>query len=93
MIATGAAWSRSTAKAADGEKMVEILLSALGIILIIFLGSEECRLGLRRLRGILEQRPYLKFAVYPLGAALLLVTAGLIANSILRLLAAAKFYE
>jgi hypothetical protein len=85
--------SRSTAKAADGEKMVEVLLSVLGIILIIFLGSEECRLGARRLKVILERRPYLKFAVYPIGAALLLATAALITNSILKLLSAIRFYE
>ena len=85
--------SRSTAKAADGEKMVEVLLSALGIILIIFLCSEECRLGLRRFRVILERRPYLKFAVYPIGVALLLATAALITNSILKLLSAIRFYE
>ena len=93
MTATGAAWSRSAAKAADGEKMVEILLSALGIILIIFLCSEEFRLMARRLKVLLEQRPYLKFALYPIGAALLLATAGLIANSVLKVLTAIKFYE
>ncbi len=76
-----------------GIYMWEIILTALAVILLSGLGSEECRLGLRRLQGTLRERPRLKIALYPLGAALLLLMAGLLANSIVKLIGAMQSYD
>lgn len=73
--------------------MLEMLLSALGFLLILILFSEELKLFLDRTGGILQQHPILKFVAYPVGALLMVIAAGLIVNSLIKLMTAARFYE
>ncbi len=73
--------------------MWEILLTALAVILLLSLCSEECRVVVKRLRATLRERPGLRIALYPLGAALLLLMAALLANSFFKLITAMQSYD
>jgi hypothetical protein len=58
--------------------MVNILLSAVGFLLIILLLTEEFRDFLKHLWRRLTVRPWMKYLAYPLAAALLLAATGFI---------------
>ncbi|MEW6386781.1 MAG: hypothetical protein AB1491_04610 [Thermodesulfobacteriota bacterium] len=70
---------------------VDLFLTYAGFFLILILFSEDFRRLCQWLKGRLEERPALKILAYPLAAGLLLIAAGLIATSLLRLFFGLRF--
>jgi uncharacterized membrane protein (DUF106 family) len=73
--------------------MSELILGALGFLLVISIFSEEFRLLLQWLNGILRQYPYLKLIVYPLAVLILLAITALLVNSLLQLMCLKFSYD
>ncbi len=73
--------------------MSELILSALGFLIIIAIFSEEFGLLLKWLNGILRQYPYLKIIVYPLAVLILLAITALLVNSLLQLVSLKFSYD
>ena len=71
--------------------MLDLILSYAGFFLILLLFSEDFRRLCQRLKGKLEERPALKILAYPLAAGFLLIAAGLIGTSLLRLVFGLRF--
>ena len=64
---------------------MDLILSYAGFFLILLLFSEDFRRLCQWLKGKLEERPALKILAYPLAVGFLLIAAGLIGASLLRL--------
>lgn len=74
--------------------MRQIILLSLGLLLFIFLFTEEFTKVLNRLRELLHQYPRLKFFAYPLGVMLAIIGVFLILSSLIDLLFSTPFsYE
>ena len=73
--------------------MSELILGALGFLIIIAIFSEEFGLLLKWLNGILRQYPYLKLIVYPLAVLILLAITALLVNSLLQLVSLKFSYD
>ncbi len=73
--------------------MSELILGALGFLIIIAIFSEEFGLLLKWLNGILRQYPYLKIIVYPLAVLILLAITALLVNSLLQLVSLKFSYD
>jgi CRISPR/Cas system-associated protein Cas10 (large subunit of type III CRISPR-Cas system) len=73
--------------------MVNILISAVGFLLIILLCTEEFREALKTLWRRLTARPGAKYLAYPLAVVLILAAAGLILFSLWSLLSTRFSYD
>lgn len=71
--------------------MLQFLTIAAGLLLIIILCTEECRLALQRAWLSLRRRPYLRLLAYPLAVLLVLIAAVVIIGSLITLIASVRF--
>ena len=75
------------------SSVFEGLLSVAGVFLILILCTESFQQSLAHLKALLQQRPRLKYLVYPLGALLFLGVAALMVNALVNLAANRFSYE
>ena len=73
--------------------MVNILISAVGFLLIILLCTEEFRGALKSLWLRLTARPRAKYLAYPLAFVLILAAAGIIIFSLWSFVATTFSYD
>lgn len=71
--------------------MLEILLTAAGFLIIIFLCTEECQALVRRLGQCVPERPRTRILVSLLALALILAAAGLTLYSLWLLIGGPRF--